>query len=202
MGSITPILRDFFQPELESRLASFDEGRRTPLINRMDKKAFYYPGDDYYALTNVLRHHSKPTMRSVMQGFSPTDLIEVMTPYSDDPVRLWEEGFDWDEWGSYADTQQQAEIVGGIPFTIHDGDDGDRDYIRVPLGRVNRWGAHIMTKDSYDRLLAWSQLASPFNEYDDGQVITQFLDKGKMVQVGRHRIIPLTVQGGELVHDY
>jgi len=187
MGSITPILRDFFQPELESRTSSWEEGRRNILINRRD-----------HGVSDTRR----PTMRSVMQGFSPTDLIEVMTPYSEDPVRLWEEGFEWDEWGSYADTQQQAEIVGGIPFTIHDGDDGDRDYIRVPLGRVNRWGAHIMTKDSYDRLLAWSQLESPFNDYDDGQVITQFLDKGKMVQVGRHRIIPLTVQGGELVRDY
>ena len=202
MASYPRILTDYFQPILESRLASFHEGRRTPLINRMDKKAKYYPGDDYYALTNVPRHHSEPTLASVMLGYSPTDIIEVMVPDSEDPVRLWEEGFQWDEWGSYADTQQQAEIVGGIPFTIHDGDDGDRDYIRVPLGRVNRWGAHIMTKDSYDRLLAWAQLGPEFNEYDTGQVIVQQPSPPVIVTVGRHRITPLTVQGGELVRDY
>lgn len=202
MAAYPKVLTDYFQPILESRLASFHEGRRTPLINRMDKKATYYPGDGVYALTNVPRQISKPTLASVMLGFSPTDIIEVMVPYQDEPVRLWEEGFDWDEWGSYADTQQQAEIVGGIPFTIHDGDNGDRDYIRVPLGRVNRWGAHIMTKDSYDRLLAWSQLEPEFNEYDEGQVIAQSGALGKKVRVGAHSIIPLVVQGGELVHDH
>ncbi len=190
MGSLSPPLIDFFLPELESRISSWEEGRRN-IINRMDYGVHGTP---------------RPTMRSVMQGFSPTDLIEVMTPDSEDPVRLWEEGFDWDDWGSYADTQQEAEARGGIPFTIHDGDDGDRDYIRVPLGRVNRFGAHIMTKDSYDRLLAWSQLAPEFNEYDTGQVIVQqpsrYAKGGSTVTVGRYQITPLTVQGGELVHDY
>lgn len=185
MGSITPILSDFFQPELESRISEWEESRRKNiLINRMD-----------YGISDA----PKPTMRSVMQGFSPTDLIEVVTPYSENPIRLWDEGFGWDDWGSYADTYQQAEIIKAIPFTIHDGDDGDRDYIRVPMGRVNRFGSHIMTKDSYDRLLAWSQLESPFNDYDEGQVITGI---DKMVRVGGHTITSLTVQGGELVHDY
>jgi len=186
MGSITPILRDFFLPELESRITHWEENHRNPLINRMD-----------YGVSGIPR----PTMRSVMELFSPTELIELMTPDSEDPVPLWGERFEWDEWGSYADTQDHAEIIGGIPFTIHDGDDGDRDYLRIPMGRVNRWGAHIMTKDSYDRLLAWSQLGSPFNDYDGGEVITTYMD-GRTTTVGKHRIIPLTVQGADLVHDY
>jgi len=135
-----------------------------------------------------------------MSNTSPLDLIEVISPSEDKPVELWGEGFEWDEWGSYADTQAHAELTGGIPFTIHDGDDGDRDYLRIPLGRVNRWGAHIMTKKSYDRLLAWSQLESPFNDYDNGQVIQSFTDNRK-INVGPHRIIPLNVQGGELVRE-
>lgn len=135
-----------------------------------------------------------------MSNTSPLDLIEVISPSEDKPVELWGEGFEWDEWGSYADTQAHAELTGGIPFTIHDGDDGDRDYLRIPLGRVNRWGAHIMTKKSYDRLLAWSQLESPFNDYDNGQVIQSFTDDRK-INVGPHRIIPLNVQGGELVRE-
>ncbi len=134
-----------------------------------------------------------------MSNTAPLDLIEVISPFENEPVKLWGEGFDWDEWGSYADTQSHAEIVGGIPFTIHDGDDGDRDYLRIPMGRVNRFGAHIMTKESYDRLLAWSQLESPYNDYDDGQVIKQF--STKTIQIGKHDITPLTVQGGELVRE-
>jgi hypothetical protein len=57
-----------------------------------------------------------------------------------------------------------------------------------------------MTKKSYDRLLAWSQLESPFNDYDNGQVIQSFTDNRK-INVGPHRIIPLNVQGGELVRE-
>ncbi len=135
-----------------------------------------------------------------MSNTSPLDLIEVISPFEDEPVELWGEGFEWDEWGSYAETQSHAELIGGIPFTIHDGDDGDRDYLRIPLGRVNRWGAHIMTKASYDRLLAWSKLESPFNDYDSGQVIQSYVDNRK-VNVGPHRIMPLNVQGGELVRE-
>lgn len=134
-----------------------------------------------------------------MSNTSPLDLIEVISRFENEPVKLWGEGFEWDEWGSYADTQSHAEIVGGIPFTIHDGDDGDRDYLRIPLGRVNRFGAHIMTKASYDRLLAWSKLESPYNDYDNGEVLSQ---DNKWVTVGSYRITPLTVQGGELVREH
>lgn len=186
MGSLSPPLIDFFQPELESQLSFWEESRKNTLINRTN-----------YGITRTTR----PTMRSVMQGFSPTDLIEVITPGIDDPVRMWDEGFDWDDWGSYADTQLMAEARGGIPFTIHDGDDGDRDYLRIPMGRVNRWGSHIMTKASYDRLLAWSQLESPFNDYDNGQVINSSMDKTKKIRIGNHNITPLNVQGGELVRE-
>ena len=184
---IPQVLIDFFLPELESRISDWERTGRNPIINRLD---YGVPGTP------------RPRLRSVMAGFSPTDLIEVMTPSRAEPVRLWDEGFGWDEWGSYENTQHQAEVIGGIPFTIHDGDDGDRDYLRIPMGRVNRFGAHIMTKESYDRLLAWSRLGEPFNEYEDGQVIMSQTYGDQTVRVGRHDVVPMTVQGGELVHDY
>ena len=54
---------------------SWEEGRRNILINRRD-----------HGVSDTRR----PTMRSVMQDSHPP-ISEVMTPYSDDPIRLWEE---------------------------------------------------------------------------------------------------------------
>ena len=56
-----------------------------------------------------------------------------------------------------------------IPFTIHDGDDGDRDYIKSRV--VSIAGCPHHDQGQLDRLLPGAE--SPFNDYDDGQVITQ-----------------------------
>jgi hypothetical protein len=130
----------------------------------------------------------KPTLMDILRETEPWELIECILP-NGETIGMWssDDGFEWDSWGSYQDTEREAQRLGGIAFTIHDGDDGVAEYLRVPMGRVNRFGAHIMTPSSQRRLLEYADLPEEINNYDTGQVLLQSINP-----------TALTVQGGEL----
>mgnify|MGYP006883080720 CR=1 FL=1 len=172
LGLMTSDLYSYLKTDLQAKQLFWEQNKRKQcLMNRDGPKT------------------KKPTLVDVLRETEPWELIECILPETGETIRMWssDDGFEWDSWGSYRDTEREAQRLGGIAFTIHDGDDGIAEYLRVPMGRVNRFGAHVMTPSSQRRLLEYANLPKEINNYDTGQVLIQSTDP-----------ISLTVQGGEL----
>jgi hypothetical protein len=89
----------------------------------------------------------------IIQKMTIDDILYVHMP-GGDTVPLFGEGFEWDAWGSYQEHFDAANDLGGVYTTIHDGDD-DCDYLRVGGGKVNRYGAAVLTMESAELLNEW-----------------------------------------------
>jgi len=174
LGLMTSDLYAYLKTDLQAKQLVWEQNKRKHCLLNRDRPKI-----------------KKPTMMDVLRETQPWELIECILP-DGQIIGMWTEdndgyGFEWDAWGSYQETQQEAQHLGATAFTIHDGDDGITEYLRVPMGRVNRYGAHIMTPSSHRRLLEYANLPDEINNYDTGEVVIQ-----------PNYPTELTVQGGDL----
>jgi hypothetical protein len=132
-----------------------DEYRST--LNRFDLKslpprdATRFAGDFYHVAY-------QSTFEDEIHFFNELGidyLIEVHAYPNGNLVGLYGEGGQPDDWGTYSETADAANRLGGVFTTVHDGED-ECDYLRIGGGRVNRYGAFVVSADTRIRLEQWA----------------------------------------------